>query len=103
MIISIIFLLGLFLFFSDEDNLDYDYKGIVHDIKYTSNGYVFYLDYEDRSIFCYYNEKPDDLGYYSIYGNESSDGSIFFIDGMKKMDKLKMNDSLLSFDVRSSR
>ena len=76
-------LVGSFLVFSDEDIVEYDITGIVHDIRETTNGFTFTIDTSNGdSKKCFSREMPRELGYYGICGNYSDDGTIFFISHM---------------------
>lgn len=84
---AVVVLAGLFLVFSDEDMIDYDRTGIVHDVRPGSSGYTFYIDeYDGSSMKCFSRSEPFELGYYGITGNLSDDGSIFFVSNMVRLD-----------------
>ena len=84
--LSVILLISLFSFFSDEYNMDSDYAGIVHDVRTSTNGFTFYIDCSEGSFRCFFSEKPVEYGYYGIIGEFSSDRNIFFIDRMILLD-----------------
>ena len=82
--ISVIILISVFLMPGEnsDDETDDSIKGIVYDIDQTSRGYTFsFQDTEGRSIRCYFKEMPEESAY-SISGNFSDDGSIFFVSEM---------------------
>ncbi len=87
MIVSVVSMLLIIAYYSDEDNIEYDYDGIVHSISQSKNGFTFTFDTDDRSFRCYHSESPVDLGHYRIKGTFSDDGNIFFIEFIKLMDK----------------
>jgi hypothetical protein len=84
--LSVLAFMLLFAYFSDERNMDFQFSGVVHDVKTSSNGYIFYIDTADESIRCYSSECPDDLGYYAVRGTFSDDGGIFFVEGWLDID-----------------
>lgn len=75
-----------YAYFADEDNVEYDYSGIVHDISTSASGYTFYIDVSEGEMKCYYPEKPEEYGHYRIKGTLSNDGSIFFVSVMQCLD-----------------
>lgn len=75
-----------YAYFADEDNIEYEYSGIVRDISSSANGYTFYIDTSEGDMKCYYPEKPVKYGHYRIKGSLSSDGSIYFVEWMQSMD-----------------
>ena len=89
---SVIALLAVYAYFSDESNIRYDMTGIVHDIKATNNGYTFSIDTVDGDVRCYFSERPRDLGHYSLRGSFSNDHSIFFVERMMDIDIYWKND-----------
>lgn len=85
--ISIIMVAGIFVFFTDTDNLDFDYTGIVSDVKEGSSGYTFHLNMSNgESIRCFSTEEPVDLGYYAVIGDFSDDGNILFTKVLRNLD-----------------
>jgi len=76
----------IFAYFSDERNMDYQFTGVIHDVKTSTNGFIFYIDTVDESIRCYSSERPDDLGYYAVRGSFSDDRGIFFVERMSDID-----------------
>lgn len=80
-------LVGVFVIFSDDSIVEYDHTGIVHDIRSSANGFTFYLDTSDgKSIKCFFKEEPVELGHYGVVGDQSDDGSMFFVSFMKDFD-----------------
>lgn len=75
----------LFAYFTDEDNIEYDYSGIVYDISSSKNGYTFQIQCDKEDFRCFYSERPLDLGYYKIKGQFSDDGKIFFVEWLKEI------------------
>lgn len=90
--LSVISIMVVFAYFLDDSNVEYDHTGIVSGIKGTSSGYTFYLEENGRDIKCFYSERPNNLGLYSIKGNYSDDGSIFFVSRMMDMDMYRNQD-----------
>jgi hypothetical protein len=90
--LAILVVISIFSYFSDEENVEYDYYGIVHDIKSTSNGYIFYLDTLENDIRCYSSGIPNDLDMYAVKGSFSSDGNLFFVEFMMDIDKNELED-----------
>ena len=84
--LSVLVFILLFAYFSDERNMDYQFSGVVHDIKSSSNGYIFYIDTAEEPIRCYSSERPENLGYYAVRGTFSDDGGIFFVEGWSDID-----------------
>lgn len=84
--VSVILITVFFVFFSDSDNLEYDYTGIVSDISEGDNGYTFDLHVSGDVFRCFYENEPENMGHYSVIGEFSNDGNIFFIDRMKNLD-----------------
>ncbi len=82
----------LFAYFSDERNIEYQYSGIVHDVKASSNGYIFYIDTVEESIRCYCEECPENQGYYAVRGSFSDDRGIFFVKDCLDIDIYKDQD-----------
>lgn len=86
--LAVVVLVGSFLVLSDEDVVEYDYTGIIHGIKETTNGFTFYIDVSNGdSIRCFSKEEPADLGYYGVCGSLSDDGTIFFVSHMYCLDE----------------
>ena len=77
----------IYVYSLDEENLEYDHSGIVHDISASKNGYTFSIQTNDESIRCYYPSEPVDLGLYKIRGSFSDDGTIFFVSKMYLCDR----------------
>ena len=87
--LSTVFVIILFFGFSDGEYTDYEYSGIIHDIRDSSNGFVFYIDLDSgETIKCFFNDKPDDLGYYAIKGSYSDDNSMYFIKNIQRLDNI---------------
>ena len=84
--LSVILVMTVFVFFSDEDNIEYDYSGIVSDIRRGENGFTFTLNTDGCEIRCFSRIEPSYLGYYAVSGVFSDDGSIFFVSDMKDLD-----------------
>ncbi len=84
--LSMILVMTVFVFFSDEDNIEYDYSGIVSDIRRGENGFTFTLNTDGCEIRCFSRNEPSYLGYYAVSGVFSDDGSIFFVSDMKDLD-----------------
>ncbi len=84
--LSVLAFILLFAYFSDERNIDYQLSGVVHDIKASSNGYIFYMDTAEESIRCYCPECPNDMEYYAIRGTFSDDRGIFFVERWSDID-----------------
>jgi len=81
--LSLTLVMMIFVVFTDEDNIEYDYIGIVHDVSSTSNGYTFYMNLSDGSFQkCYFKDEPILYGYYSFNGTFSDNGDILFISEM---------------------
>lgn len=74
--------MSLFVFFNDSDNVNFDEEGIIHDVRTSKNGFIFYIDTGDLSIRCFSKEKPEEYGYYGLIGSYSDDGGIFFVERM---------------------
>ena len=89
---AVVVLAGLFLVFSDDDMMEFDHTGIVHDISASSSGYTFQIDMSDgSSMKCFSRSEPVELGYYGIIGNLSDDGSIFFVSNIVSLDRSLQN------------
>ena len=84
--IVVIIMAVTYAYFADEDNIEYDHSGIVHDVSASANGYTFYIDISEGDLKCYYPERPEEYGYYRIKGTLSGDGSIFFVSVMQSLD-----------------
>ena len=82
----------LFSYFSDERNADYQLTGVVHDVKSSTNGFLFYIDTADDTIRCFSSDRPEDLGLYSLRGSFSDDRGIFFVERMLDTDNYQNND-----------
>lgn len=84
--ISTVLVLALFLTFSGVQNVesDYDYTGLVSDINKSAKGYTFNLITDENTIKCFYEQKPDET-FYSLKGEFSDDGNIFFVSSMEKV------------------
>jgi len=80
--LSIIFIVVIFAYFSDESNIEYDYEGFVYDIRLTENGCTFKIESNDFDVYCYCSEIPIEFGYYAIKGSYSEDNTIFFVEFM---------------------
>lgn len=84
---SIVLIAVLFLSFSEDMvNDEYDMTGIVHDVKKSDAGFVFYIDTVDGTYRCFDDARPIELGFYGVNGSFSDDGSIFFIESMSCLD-----------------
>ena len=90
--IAVVSFILLFAYYSDERNAGYQFTGIVHDLKESTNGFIFYIDTKDETIRCFSSERPEDLGLYSIRGSFSDDRGIFFVEKMLDIDNYKNND-----------
>ena len=90
--IAIVFFILLFAYYSDERNAGYQFTGIIHDVKSSTNGYIFFIDTADQTIRCFSSEQPNELGLYSIRGNFSDDRGIFFIERWLDIDNYQNND-----------
>lgn len=90
--LSVIVLISIFAYFSDEHNAEYDLSGIVHDISSSTKGFIFQIDTTESSYRCFFDESPIELGYYAVRGSFSDDGGIFFIEKMMNMDNYKEHD-----------
>ena len=85
--LAVLLIITYNIYFSNDDNINYEYSGIVHDISKSKSGFTFYLDSSmDGSIFCYNSDEPIDLGHYRINGTFSENGSIYFVDKMYYVD-----------------
>lgn len=85
--LAVILLFMMFAFYSDSDNLDPEYTGIVSDIKKGSNGFTFQLNTVDESFRCYSSSCPEHLGYYGVIGSFSDDDTIFFVSTLIPLDR----------------
>ena len=84
---SVVLVTMLFLSFSgDVEDDGYDMTGIVHDVKKSDSGFVFYLDTVDETFRCFDEACPVELGFYGVRGSFSDDGSIFFIESISCLD-----------------
>jgi hypothetical protein len=85
--VSVLAVAALIVVFEDNPFEDYDYTGIVHEVKPTSSGFVFLFDASTGESFkCYSSKEVSELGYYGVSGEFSDDGSIFFTNGVKLLD-----------------
>lgn len=84
--LSVIVLMSFFVYYTDENNIDYDHTGIIHNVRSSSSGFTFNIDTSDSDFRCFFKEKPDDLGYYALKGSFSDDGSMFFVEIMTNID-----------------
>ena len=92
--LSALIVFALFLTFDWNNTSEYDYTGIVFDVKETNNGCTFSMSiYNGYTFKCFSREIPEDLGYYAIEGDTSSDGGIFFVSHMKCLDMGVLNNS----------
>lgn len=85
--LAVILMVMMFAFYSDSDNLDPEYTGIVSDIKKGSNGFTFRLNTVDESFRCYSSSCPEHLGYYGVIGSFSDDDTIFFVSTLIPLDR----------------
>ncbi len=56
--------------------------GVVSDVKESSSGYTFDFEDESSSFRCFAKEKPVNGSVYTIKGNFSDDGTMFFVSSM---------------------
>lgn len=85
--ISIVVIAGIFVFFTDPNNIRYDHTGIVSDVDDSEKGYTFHLhDAHGNDIRCFSYERPVELGYYAVSGELSDDGNIFFVSVLRNLD-----------------
>ena len=85
--LAVVLVAVLFVTFSEgEEDENYDITGIVHDIRGSSNGFIFYIDTVDSQIRCFSRLSPVDLGYYGLKGSFSEDGSIFFVEMLTSLE-----------------
>lgn len=96
--LSVILVMTVFVFFSDEDNIEYDYSGIVSDIRRGENGFTFTLNTDGCEIRCFFRNEPSYLGYYAVSGVFSDDGSIFFVSDMKDLDSNSDTNSMRTIE-----
>jgi hypothetical protein len=86
--LSVIMVISVFLIFERNDIEDYDISGIVHDVRESTNGWMFYVSTPDGSdIRCFFKERPVDMGHYGVAGDPSDDGGIFFVSSMELFDR----------------
>lgn len=85
--LSVILIAGMFLFFSDEDNIEYELSGIVSDVNTSTNGYTFTIvTATGDEIRCFSYEMPKIMGHYALSGEFSQDGNIFFVSVLRNLD-----------------
>ena len=85
--LSVVLISMVFVHFSDEENIEYDYTGIVSDVREGENGFTFHLHTSGRvDIRCFSEERPAELGYYAVKGDMSDDGGILFVSAMMDLD-----------------
>lgn len=85
--LAIVAVTGVFVVFSDENMVDYDFTGIACDVRDGRNGCTFDLQTsKDGTFRCFYGGSVSDLGYYAVSGEFSDDGSIFFISSIHSLD-----------------
>lgn len=74
----------LSMFITEDDiSSENEELGFVYDIDESSRGYVFNFQKTDgTSIRCFYQKEPENAAY-SIKGDFSEDGSMFFVKSMK--------------------
>lgn len=85
--LSVLFIAGMFVFFSNEDNIEYEISGIVSDVRISPNGYTFIIvTAAGDEIKCFSYEEPVYLGHYAISGEFSQDGNIFFVSVLRNLD-----------------
>lgn len=85
--ISVMVIACVFVFFSDPDNIEYEYTGIVSDVSESSSGFTFHLHTSSQEdIRCFSYDEPVGLGYYAISGEFSDDGNIFFVSVLRNLD-----------------
>ena len=88
---SVLAVILIFAAFGGNPFDDYDYTGIVHDIRASSSGYVFYFDSsEGESFKCFFREEVSELGSYGVSGSFSDDGSIFFVGSAECLDARRL-------------
>ncbi len=85
---AVIAVILLFVMFTGgEYRMDPEFTGIASDVKETSNGFTFDLNTVDGPVRCFFIERPDDLGYYGVKGSFSSDGSMYFVDFLIRLER----------------
>ena len=98
--VSVLLIAGVFLFFSDTDNIGYDHTGIVSDVRESTNGYTFHLHDSDRNdIRCFSYEEPVEMGYYAVSGEFSDDGNIFFVSTLRSLDIEPLPNMMIEYAV----
>ena len=93
LVLSVAVLAVILMFAAFEGNPfdDYDYTGIVYDVRTSSSGYVFYLDSsEGESFKCFFRDEVSELGHYGVSGSFSDDGSIFFVGSADCLDARRL-------------
>ena len=82
--ISVIFIIGIAMITSLEYEEEKGMTGLVFDIHKTEKGFTFsFEDTKGSHMRCFSYDEPTNDGIYTIKGNFSSDGNMFFIDEMK--------------------
>ena len=81
--VSIVLIFALAWSTLEKEEKNEDIKGIVFDVHESEKGFIFTLESSDGICRkCFFHEEPQELMAYSIFGNFSEDGNIFFV---KKM------------------
>jgi len=82
--ISVIFIIGIAMITSPEYEEEKGMTGLVFDIHKTEKGFTFsFEDTKGSHMRCFSYDEPTNDEIYTIKGNFSSDGNMFFIDEMK--------------------
>lgn len=67
----------------NDENTERISIGIVFNVRETDSGFVFSIEMSDGTIQrCYYSTEPEEFGLYSVKGDFSDDGKMFFIKEM---------------------
>lgn len=83
--IAVVLVVSMAVVFDGDDSVDE--TGIVYGVEQSSNGFVFDLLTEDGVLRCYSTLRPFESGYYGVRGASSSDGSIFFVEKLVRLDR----------------
>ncbi len=85
--VAVVAVVAMFLAFSGNPLMEFDERGIAHDVKRTSIGYTFLMDCSDgTSMKCFSREPVSNLGHYGVSGSFSDDGTIFFVSSILLLD-----------------
>lgn len=86
--LAVVLVAMTFVLFSEDGPIyEPDYTGIVTDVRESSSGFTFDLSTYDGDIRCFFEERPNELGYYGVSGTFSDDGSILFVSSMISLDR----------------